>query len=135
MNETPKPIVSILLICAGIVLNTVMFVITIPLMIWQIRRINWTLYFWRIASMMSQIGNAIHSAVFNTWFWEEDGYQSGNIDESISGVTGKNYRSGKLRRLGKVLRKILDKLDHNHSIEAVEDDESFDNGFYLNRQT
>jgi hypothetical protein len=47
----------------------------------------------------------------------------GNEDETISGVIGKNKRLNTLTFAGRLLDKLLDTIDKNHSIDAIEEDE------------
>lgn len=85
-------------------------------------------YFWKLAICDDQKGNVACSYIFNHFFWNipMGGYKSGNPDESISSVVGKNKSAGTLRWPGKVLDWILNKLDPGHSVDAIEQDESQD---------
>ena len=62
--------------------------------------------------------------IFNRFFWY--GYKSGNPDESISSVVGKNKKLGTLKPLGKAVDWMLERLDEGHSIDAIEKDEKED---------
>lgn len=69
-----------------------------------------------------QYGNALGKYLFNhTLITEWSNNYFGNIDETISSVIGKNKRDGTLTKTGRVLDKILDKIDRNHSIRSIDE--------------
>jgi len=77
--------------------------------------------YWRgIAESIDQMGNHICGPIFNQWLLLSEGYPFGNIDETVSSVLGKNKVIGTLSPAGKWLDKILDWLDKDHSINAIE---------------
>ena len=94
--------------------------------------------FFAAAISIDQFGNVFLQHLFN-WALIQDMYigitkdelfghlknehKFGNEDETISSVLGKNERQGTLRPLGKALVWVLDKLDPNHSIKSIEEDE------------
>ena len=66
-----------------------------------------------------EYGNILLAPIFNKILIKENGYKFGNDKETISSALGKNKRDGNLLFLGKVLDKILDFLDKNHSIKSI----------------
>lgn len=65
-------------------------------------------YVWNLLIAIDQLGNAI---------------AGGNADETISSRIGKAKLAGDLSLAGKALDLMLDKIDSNHSIDAIEHDE------------
>ena len=47
----------------------------------------------------------------------------GNMDETISSNIGENEKKGNLTKIGIFINKILNFIDPNHSINAIEEDE------------
>lgn len=74
----------------------------------------------QIAIAKDQYANGLMSVVFNTIMIKEGGYCFGNIDETISSVIGKNYKTSTLTFFGKGIYVILDKIDYLHSIKAID---------------
>lgn len=80
-------------------------------------------WFWHMAVSIDQTGNTVCQELFNDTLII-DGYSFGNPDETVSGVLGKNKLSGSLTTFGKLLDNILEKLEKNHTILAIEEDEN-----------
>jgi len=81
-------------------------------------------YFFKIAVSLDQLGNVICMENLNAWLiTNKSKYFFGSPDETISSVLGKNKRAGTLTRFGWIVDRILNKLDDNHSINAIEEDE------------
>ena len=81
-------------------------------------------YFWRIAISLDQLGNVICAEPMNFLFIQSySKYKFGNPDETISSVLGKNQLHDRLKPLGRSLVMLLGRLDENHSIKSIEDDE------------
>ena len=80
-------------------------------------------YWMDIAISLDQLGNVTCQHLFNITLKKKKGYRFGKPDETISSCLGKNKINGTLTRLGGVISSILDKLDYNHSIKSIEDDE------------
>lgn len=76
-----------------------------------------------LAVAKDQYGNAICKHLFNWALIKKEGYKFGNIDETISSVIGKNKLKNTLTLCGKILDKILDFIDNNHSIESIDNTE------------
>lgn len=80
-------------------------------------------YMFRIAVGVDQLGNVVCKHLFNITLIKKDGYRFGNEDETISSVVGKNKKANTLTIVGRLLDKLLDIIDRNHSIDAIEEDE------------
>jgi len=80
-------------------------------------------YIYKIALSIDQLGNVICARLFNFFLIDIIGHKFGNEDETISGVIGKNKRTNTLTGLGIALDCILELLDKNHSVKAIEEDE------------
>ncbi|WP_297096352.1 hypothetical protein [uncultured Draconibacterium sp.] len=79
-------------------------------------------YFRNIALSIDQMGNVVCAPLFNVIMIRRWGYKFGNIDETISSVLGKNKKLGTLFLFGRLLDKLLNALDENHSINSIEVD-------------
>ena len=87
--------------------------------------------YWRgIAESLDQLGNHVCGPMFNQWMTRNieeseyhtgESYPFGNIDETVSSALGKNQERGTLTKSGKWLNRLLNKLDKNHSIDAIEE--------------
>lgn len=80
-------------------------------------------YLYKIALGIDQLGNVVCAKLFNFFLIDIDGHKFGNEDETISGVIGKNKRKNTLTVLGIALDYILELIDKNHSVKAIEEDE------------
>ena len=80
-------------------------------------------YLWQLAMSIDQTLNVCLSFVLNDVMRLPRGINYGNADETISGVTGKNQLKGTLTWFGKGVNWFLDKLEKDHSIKAIEEDE------------
>lgn len=81
-------------------------------------------HLYNIARGIDQLGNVVCGQLFNlTLIHSNSVYKFGNEDETISSVIGKNKRVNTLTLLGRLLDTLLDVIDKNHSIKAIEDDE------------
>lgn len=78
------------------------------------------------ALSIDQFANVAFQEFWNITLIKKQGYKFGNPDETISGVLGKNKKRNTLSKIGKTLDFILDKLDPNHSIKSIEQDENND---------
>ncbi len=77
-------------------------------------------YFFVLAIAIDQMGNVIMMELFNDIMITKNGYQFGKEDETISSVLGKNQLKGTLKGSGKLLNRLLNKLDPNHSVNSIE---------------
>jgi len=81
-------------------------------------------YLYKIALGIDQLGNVVCARLFNFFLIDLDGYQFGNEDETISSVIGKNKQANTLTLFGIALDMLLEAIDKNHSIDAIEQDEA-----------
>jgi len=115
---------NFLLIIVAIVLCALLFPFGI---LYALFTQNISLYFRGIAESIDQLGNHVMGGLFNQWmlragipFTDFQPYKFGNIDETVSSVLGKNQKRGTLTKSGRWLNRLLNKLDKNHSIDAIE---------------
>jgi hypothetical protein len=73
-------------------------------------------YFRDSALTLDRLANREFRTLWNETLIVNDGYQFGNIEETISGVLGRNILLNKLSRTGKVLVWIL---SEKHCIDAI----------------
>jgi hypothetical protein len=81
-------------------------------------------FIWKIAASIDQTLNACLLFPLNDFMRLPNGVNYGNIDETISGVTGKNQLKNKLTWFGKSVNWFLSQLEKNHSINSIELDEN-----------
>ena len=81
------------------------------------RRLNG--YFREEAVAIDRFGNQNYRSLLNRCLVKENGYQHGNIKETISSVLGKNQRDNMLTKFGKMVTKILDTIDENHCKNSI----------------
>ena len=81
-------------------------------------------YFHNVAFSIDQLGNVMGAPIMNDLLLKENPTKLyGNPDETISHVTGVNYKSNKLKFFGILLAKILNKIDKNHVQNAAENEQ------------
>lgn len=80
-------------------------------------------YLYKIALGIDQLGNVVCARLFNFFLIDIEGHQFGNEDETISSVLGKNKKTNTLTLFGIALDMLLELIDKNHNIEAIEEDE------------
>lgn len=83
-------------------------------------------YFREVAVSIDQLGNTVCADLFDLILIKKGGYQFGNPDETISGVLGKNQKLETLSTVGKILNWILSKIEKDHSLISIEEDETND---------
>lgn len=84
-------------------------------------------YFRTVAMSVDQLGNVVCADLLNVTlikFKKEESYKFGNPDETVSGVLGKNQKLKTLTVTGKILNSILNLIEKDHSIKAIEEDEN-----------
>jgi hypothetical protein len=79
----------------------------------------WRLFMW-IAISIDQLGNTVCGALFNKVLITEEWHKFWDEDETISSAIWINKQLWTLKVLGKLLDRILDKIDPNHSIKSIE---------------
>jgi hypothetical protein len=77
-------------------------------------------YFKSSAISLDRFGNREFRTLFNKVLILHNGYQFGDIGETISSVLGKNERDRTLTKAGEILVWILDKLDKNHAFKSID---------------
>jgi hypothetical protein len=77
-------------------------------------------YFKSSAINLDKFGNREFRTLLNLTLRIETGYQFGNMNETISGVLGKNERDKTLTKTGKCLVWVLNKLDKNHCFKSID---------------
>ena len=89
---------------------------------------EWSQYNLDLAIAIDQYGNGLCRNLFNQLFIKKTGsvfpHKFGNIDETISSVIGKNKVAGTLTWFGRVFDLILNAIDPNHSIDAIDNTEN-----------
>jgi hypothetical protein len=86
-------------------------------------RINWETingFFHQTAIDIDRFGNRNFRTLLNLTL-QNNGYQFGNINETISSALGKNKRDNTLTKVGLLLCYILDSIDENHCIKSIQE--------------
>lgn len=78
-------------------------------------------YFKGTAMRLDIFANREFRTLWNKALIKTNGYQFGNGDETISSALGKNQVSGTLTNTGKGLVWILDKIEKDHCLLAIND--------------
>jgi len=90
------------------------------LILWDKHYIN--NYYLSLAISLDQFGNVVMAGLFNIIMIKNTSINLfGNPDETISSVLGKNKRDNTLFLLGYLLDYILNKIEKDHSINAIEE--------------
>jgi len=77
-------------------------------------------YFKSSAINLDKFGNREYRTLLNKTLILESGHKFGDINETISGVLGKNERDKTLTKTGKNLVSVLNKLDKNHCFKSID---------------
>ena len=81
-------------------------------------------YFHSIAFAIDQLGNVMGGPLMNKWLLKKNPAKLyGNPDETISHVTGVNYKAQTLTDFGYFVAHTLDALDENHVTKAANNDQ------------
>ncbi len=67
------------------------------------------------------LGNVLCADMLNAFFIKKGGYHFGKQGETISSALGKNQLRGTLTGTGQLIVDILDAIDPNHCINAIQD--------------
>ena len=112
--------VFLLLTTAG--LGALYSLLTLPFrMSWKALIHRWHQYFIKMAVSIDQLGNVVLQDLFNDLLLNSNTHQRfGNEDETISSVLGKNKKNNTLSSVGKILTRVLDRLDPNHVLNSIE---------------
>ncbi|GAA0871810.1 hypothetical protein GCM10009117_09560 [Gangjinia marincola] len=73
-----------------------------------------------IAISVDQLGNVLMQHLLNHLWITSKGYKFGNRDETISSVIGKNLQTDTLTSFGKLMDRILDFLEPEHSLNSID---------------
>ena len=76
-------------------------------------------YLHGLAYEIDKFLNHQYRSLFGAIWIRQDGYQFGNFDQTISYVLGRNQLQGSLTRFGWAVVWILDKIEKDHCIKAV----------------
>ncbi|UOX32422.1 hypothetical protein LXD69_10195 [Flavobacterium sediminilitoris] len=103
------------------IIATILWIIITP--------INWVIvtfkngmsnaYFLETAIDLDKFGNRNFRTFLNVTMKIKEGYQFGNVNETISSALGKNQRDKTLSWFGKCICFILNKLDKNHCQKSI----------------
>ncbi|WP_209404265.1 NUDIX domain-containing protein [Pseudozobellia sp. WGM2] len=77
-------------------------------------------FFLKIAISVDQLGNVLMQHLLNVLWMKRGGYKFGNRDETISSALGRNKKLGTLTWQGRLIDKILDIIDPNHSLNSID---------------
>lgn len=114
--------IGLILHIIAVIISTIVF---IPAFIYGIIvGRNFKAWNYDLAIALDQYGNVLCKYLFNNALIKINGYRFGNPDETISSVLGKNKKQNTLTNAGKILDKILDLVDKNHSIKSIDESES-----------
>lgn len=73
-----------------------------------------------LAIVEDQYGNVLYQHIFNKYMIHPNGYKAGNRKETISSWLGKNKVKGTLLKWGKKLDEVLEKIEKDHSVKAID---------------
>lgn len=76
-------------------------------------------YYRNFAVSVDRFGNYQYRSLFNRLLRTKHGYEFGDFRETISSALGKNERDGTLTKTGKLLVKILNKIDPEHCRKSI----------------
>jgi hypothetical protein len=77
-------------------------------------------YLFQIAKSIDQHGNLVCSELFNLTLIKRKGYKFGDMDKTISYALGRNAETKTLTYLGKKVCNLLNVIEKDHVIKAVE---------------
>jgi hypothetical protein len=105
----------------GFILFAIAYILYLPLTLINYLFVkNKKGYFRSSAISLDRFGNREFRTLFNKVLITENGYQFGDIGETISSVLGKNERDKTLTKAGVILVYILDKLDKGHALKSID---------------
>ena len=123
-NKEIHPLISILLFFIAIILLTITssigFLYGIIHTLLNKKLADLGVYFLEMAKSIDQLGNVIMQHLLNAIWIKKEGYKFGNRDETISSVLGKNLKTNTLTYSGKIINKVLDFIDRNHSLNSID---------------
>ena len=109
----------------GILLYVIATILWLPMTL-----INWCFvaykhslsndYFKQTAIDIDRFGNHNFRCFLNATM-QVNGYQFGDVRETISSALGKNQRDGTLSKFGKAICFVLDEIDKNHCKKSIKE--------------
>lgn len=127
-----KLLISVILLLTAVILLVLLLIPSVILVLFiGITLINkkkaipyYSNYIRQIAYSLDQLGNVLCKELFDLFLIKKESTNLfGNPDETISSVLGKNELGKNLTIIGKLLVWILNKLDYEHTKNAIEKDE------------
>ena len=105
----------------GVLLFLIAWVLFLPLTFINFLAVkNKKGYFKSSAVNLDRFGNREFRTLFNKVLITEKGYQFGRIEETISGVLGKNQRDKTLSKTGLKLVELLNRIEENHCLKSID---------------
>lgn len=101
----------------GLLLFIIAYVLYLPLTLINFLLVRDKGYFRDSAITLDKLANREFRTLWNKTLITWDGYDFGNVNETISSVLGKNIQNETLTKTGKVLVFILSK---KHCIDAID---------------
>lgn len=101
----------------GLILFIIAYVLYLPLTLINFCLVRNKGYFRDSAITIDKLANREFRTLWNSTLITWDGYDFGNINETISSVLGKNIQNETLTKTGKVLVFILTK---KHCLDAID---------------
>ena len=85
---------------------------------------NISKYFYNVAFAIDQLGNVMGAPIMNDFLLKKNPAKLyGNPDETISHVTGVNYKAEKLTSFGYFIAHCLNTVEKNHVEKAAENNQ------------
>ena len=103
------------------IIATILWVILTPIN-WVIVSFKYGLsnsYFLETATDIDKFGNRNFRTFLNATMRVRNGYNFGNVNETISSALGKNQRDKTLSWFGKFIAFVLDKIDKDHCKKSI----------------
>ncbi len=76
-------------------------------------------YYKNTAVNIDIFANREFRATWNKWFINENGYEFGRLDETISSAIAKNQLKGTLTKRGVFIKNLLNFLEKNHCLKWI----------------
>ena len=104
----------------GLVLFIIAYLLFLPITIFNALNVKKKGYFKDTAINIDRFGNREFRFSLNKYLiLEKSPDRFGNIEETISGVLGKNQLKNNLTKFGKGLVWLLNKIEKNHCIKSI----------------
>jgi hypothetical protein len=113
-------IVSLILLAIvfaiSFVLTPIYYIITLK---WKSGFKQLDRWFYKMALSIDQFGNVACAKVLKLMFTKRNGHDFGDEDDTVSYVLGRNQYKKTLTGAGRLMVKILDRLEENHCTIAI----------------